>query len=161
MSQFALLLVPFSCLSFLVQLMRYSHNKSRQSDLVLEKFWVTQCGWIILCTPVAMGTTITNCWKPFCYGVKRDHYNTFIGITEFSERIAVDFFNNNFTTETETPENNIPFFDDIDKKRTVYTYRRLNYSSSSPRNSEISTISDIKIATSQTTAIGHTASKEA
>ena len=23
-----------------------SHNKSHQSDLVLEKFWVVQCGWI-------------------------------------------------------------------------------------------------------------------
>ena len=26
-----------------------SHNKSRQSDLALEKWWVTQCGWMRLC----------------------------------------------------------------------------------------------------------------
>ena len=38
-----------------------SHNKSRQSDLALEKWWVTQCGWLRLCTKVAMGMTITNC----------------------------------------------------------------------------------------------------
>ena len=37
-----------------------SCNKSRQSDLVLEKFWVTQCGWLCLFTSVAMGITINN-----------------------------------------------------------------------------------------------------
>ena len=50
-----------------------SHNKSLQSDIVLEKFWVTQCGWIRFCTNVAMGMTINNSRKCFCYGVKRDH----------------------------------------------------------------------------------------
>ena len=51
-----------------------SHNKSRQSDLALEKWWVNQCGCLRLCTTVAMGMTITNCWKLFRYGVKRDNY---------------------------------------------------------------------------------------
>ena len=37
-----------------------SHNKSRQADLVLDKFWVTQCGWIQLYTIVDMGITINN-----------------------------------------------------------------------------------------------------
>ena len=49
-------------------------KKSRQSDLALEKFWVTQCVWLQLCTTVAMITTITNFWKLFYYGVKRDLY---------------------------------------------------------------------------------------
>ena len=49
------------------------HNNSRQSDLALEKFWVTQYSWLRLCTTVAMGTTISNCWKLFRYGVKREH----------------------------------------------------------------------------------------
>ena len=35
-----------------------SHKKSRQSDLALEKWWVTQCGWMRLCTTVSMGITI-------------------------------------------------------------------------------------------------------
>ena len=51
-----------------------SHKKSSQSDLLLDKLWVTQCGWIWLCTTVSMGMTITNFWRLFCYGVKRDHY---------------------------------------------------------------------------------------
>ena len=57
-----------------------SHNKSRQSDLALEKWWVTQRGWIRLCKTVDMGMTINNCWKLFRYGVKRDHYDKLIGI---------------------------------------------------------------------------------
>ena len=33
-------------------------KKSRQSDLALEKFWVTQYGWLQLCMTVAMEMTI-------------------------------------------------------------------------------------------------------
>ena len=62
-----------------------SHNKSRQSDISLEKFWVTQCGWLRLCTTGDMGMTINNCWKLFCYGFNSNHHDKFIGIREFSE----------------------------------------------------------------------------
>ena len=47
-----------------------SHNKSQQSDIALDKLWVTQCGWIRLCTTDATGK-ITNCWRLFRYGVNR------------------------------------------------------------------------------------------
>ena len=57
-----------------------SQNKSSQSDLVLKKFWVTQCGWKRLCKTVDTGITITNFWKIFCYGVKRYHYAKLIDI---------------------------------------------------------------------------------
>ena len=67
-----------------------SHKKSCQSDLALENFWVTQCGWLQLCTTVAMGMMLTNCWRLSCYGVKRDHYGKFDVIREFSERNSVD-----------------------------------------------------------------------
>ena len=36
------------------------HNKSRQSDLSLEKFQATQCGWIGLCMTFSMVNNITN-----------------------------------------------------------------------------------------------------
>ena len=133
-----------------------SHKKSCQSDLELEKLCVTKCGWIWLCTTVAMGTTITNCWKLFRCGFKRNHYGNFIGIREFSERIAADCLNNLFTTDTGTPAKNIYSPDDIDNEGTVSTCRSLNYSSYYPRNSEISTILDIMIATAPTTDIDHT-----
>ena len=81
----------------------------------LEKFWVTQCGWLRLCTTVAMGTTITNLWKLFRYGVKRYHYEKLIGIRAFSEQLALDFFKNTFSTDTGTPAKKIPPLDEVDK----------------------------------------------
>ena len=57
-----------------------SHKKSRQSDLELEKWWVTQCFWLRSFTAVAMGINMTNFWKLFLYGIKRDHYDKLIGI---------------------------------------------------------------------------------
>ena len=113
----------------------------------------------MLCTNVAMGTTITNIWKLFCYGVNRYHYEKFIGIRELSERTAVDCFNNIFTIDTGTTEKNIPSIDGIDNEGTVYKCQRIRYSSSSPQNSYISMLSDITISNAPTTAIGHTPSK--
>ena len=135
-----------------------SHKKLRQSDLALEKFWITQYGCLRLFTAVDMGMKISDCWKLFCYGIKREHHEKFIGIREFSERIAIYYFSNEFTKDTRTLENNITYSDEIDNEGTVSTCRILNYSSSSPRNSDISTISEITIFI--TTAIGHTALKE-
>ena len=57
-----------------------SHKKSRQSDFALEKFCVTQCGWIRLYMIDVIGITITNCWKLFRFGVKRYYYEKLIGI---------------------------------------------------------------------------------
>ena len=70
-----------------------------------------------------MGITITNCWKLFRYGVKRDHSEKLIGIREFSERLAQDCFNNNFSSDSGTPANNIPPLDEVDDKDTVSTCR--------------------------------------
>ena len=103
---------------------------------------------------------ITNGWKLSQYGVKRDHNDKFINIRELLERIAYDWFNNIFKTDTGTPENNIPSLDDIDNEGTVSTCCSLHYSISSPHNPEISKISNITIATSPTTAIDRTALKE-
>ena len=57
-------------------------------------------------------------------------------------------------------ENNIPSVDDIDNEVTVSNCWSLKYSSSSPRNSETSTISDSTIATDPSTTIVHMASNE-
>ena len=79
MFTFAMLLIPLLCKKTAVNEVD-SHNKLRQYYLALEKWWVPQCGWMRLCTTVAMGMTITNFRKLFCYGVKRDHYEKLIGI---------------------------------------------------------------------------------
>ena len=104
-----------------------SHNKSRQSYLALEKFWVTKCVWLWLCTTVAVVMTITNLWKLFRYGVKRYHYEKLIGIREFSEQLALDFFKNNFSTDTGTPAKNITPLDEVDEGEKFSTFRSLHF----------------------------------
>ena len=120
-----------------------SHNKSRQSDLALEKWWVNQCGWLRLCTSVAMGMTITNCWKLFLYGVKREHYDKLIGIREFSERIAQDCYNNNFSSDSGTPAKTVPILVEVGEEVTVSTCRSLQFSTSISPSAAVSTISDL------------------
>ena len=72
----------------------------------------------------------------------------------------MDWSSNKFTTDTQAPENNTPSLDEIDNEGTVSTCWILNYSSSSPCNSEISAILEITINNATTTAIVHTASRE-
>ena len=77
---------PLLMYKFLVSVNKVdSHNSNRNPDIVLEKLWVTQCGWLRLCTNIAMGMVITNFYKLFRYGVKRDRHDKFISIREFSE----------------------------------------------------------------------------
>ena len=65
-------------------------------------------------TTVAMGMTITNFWKLFRCGVKREHYDKSIIIREFSEILAQDCFNNHFSSDSGTPANNISLLDEVD-----------------------------------------------
>ena len=67
---------------------------------------------------------------------------------------------NNFTTDTGMTSKNIPSLDKIYNKVTVSTCHILNYSSSYPCSSQISTTLDIMIATATNTAIGHTSPEE-
>ena len=70
-------ILPVACTLFISKLFGSvnavdSHNKPRQSNLDLDKSWVTQCCCMMLFTTVAMGTNISNSWKLFHYGVKRE-----------------------------------------------------------------------------------------
>ena len=121
MFPFALLITPFLCQLFSAVNEVDSHNKSRQSGLALDKWCVTQCGWLRLFTTVATGMTITNYCKLFRYRVKRYHYKKLIGIREFSERLDQDCFNNHFPPEIGSPEKNVHPFDEVDDGDTVST----------------------------------------
>ena len=122
-----------------------SHNKLRQSNLALEKFWVTQCGWIWLCMTVATGMTIINYWKLFHYGVKRYHYDKLIGIRELLELLALDCSKNPFSTDTETLTNNISLLDEVDYVETFYTCIDLRFSSSASNSTQVSTFSELTL----------------
>ena len=122
-----------------------SHNKSRQSNLAPEKFWVTQCICIRLCTTVSMGMAITIWWKLFFCGVKRCHYEKLIDIREVLELLDIDCFNNTFSNDTGAPENNIPPLDEFDYRETVSTCHGRHYSSSNSSSTEVSTILELTL----------------
>ena len=90
-----------------------------------------------------MGMTITNCWKLFRYGIKRDHYEKLIGIREFSERRAQDFFKYKFSSDRGTPAKNIPPLDVVDDEDTVSTCRALQFSTCISPSADFSTISNL------------------
>ena len=77
-----------------------------------------------------MGMNITNCWKLFCYGVKRDHYYKWISIRYLFEQLDLDCFNSNFPTDIGTPAKNIPPLDEVDEWEKVSTCRALHFYSS-------------------------------
>ena len=120
-----------------------SHNKSRQYDLALDKWWITQCGWIRICKTVATGMIITIFWKLFRYEVKRYHFDKLIGIREFSERPDQYCFNNNFSSNIGTPENDIPPLDEVNDEDTVSTFRSLQFSTSISPSAAVRTISNL------------------
>ena len=120
-----------------------SHNKSRQYDLALDNLLVTQCGWIRLRTTVSTVMTTTNCWKIFCYDVKRDQFQKLIRIGEFSERLAQNCFNNPFSTNNRNLEKNAHPFDEVDYGEAVYTCRVLQFSTFISPSTAATTIYDI------------------
>ena len=123
-----------------------SYNKSRQSDLALEKYCVTQFGWLILCKAVTMGMNITNFWKLFCFGVNRYHYEKLIGIREFSEWLDLDWFDNPFSTDTGTPKKKL-LLDEVDALDIFFTFCSLHFLSYSSYSTEIRNIYDLTINT--------------
>ena len=94
---------------------------------------------------VAMGMTITNLWKLFCYGVQRDHYEKLIIIREFLEQLTMYCFNNPFSTDTGNPEKKTYPLDEVDERETVSTYCALHFSSYVSMSTELITIYNITL----------------
>ena len=56
------------------------HKKLRQSNLALEKYGLSQCGWIWLFMEVDMVMNIEKICKLFHYGIRIWHHDKYIGI---------------------------------------------------------------------------------
>ena len=91
----------------------------------------------------------------FHYGVKRDHYEKLIGIRELSERLSQDFFNNNFLTDTGTPENNIPPLDEVNDGETVSTCHAIHFPSYISPSAAAINFSDITQYSASSIYIGY------
>ena len=60
---------PFRGVYFYSCNISYGYNRMRQSNLVIEKYWVTQGGYFRLLATVSLGMVILD-WKlVYCHGV--------------------------------------------------------------------------------------------
>ena len=80
----------------------------RHSDLLLDKYWVTQSGYFRLATTVALGIGITDGKLLYCHGVAEENKDKKISILEYNYRTVYDCFNNPFTAECVSPAMHIP-----------------------------------------------------
>ena len=76
----------------------------RQSDLSLEKYWVTHSGYFRLATTVALGMGITDGKLLYCHGVAEGNKDKKISTLEYNNRTVYDCFNNPFTDDCGIPE---------------------------------------------------------
>ena len=136
--------------------MRLTHTTS-QDNLIWH--WrsggFSQCGWLRLCTTVAMGMTITDCWGFFPRMVKKEHYDKLIGIRELLEQLAKYCFNNHFSPDRGTPWNNIPPLDEVYDVDAVSTCHALNFSSCISPSIVFSTISGMSLSSASSISIGY------
>ena len=98
---------------------------------------------------------MTNCWKLFCCGVKRYHYDKLIDIREFSEQLAQYFFKNYFLPDRGTPAKNISPLYEVDDGDKVSTCRSLNFSSCISPSAAVSTISGMTLNSASSISIGY------
>ena len=80
----------------------------RQSDLSLEKYWVTQSGYFRLATTVTLGMCITYGKLLYCHGVAEGNKDKKISTLEYNNRKFYDCFNNPFTADCVSPAMNLP-----------------------------------------------------
>jgi len=79
------------------------HNQSRQFDLRLEKFWITECGYFRNLTTV-FGICVVDCWKGYMHHLpKGPHRHKDMGIEKFASLLAKDMIQNKFLKTTEIP----------------------------------------------------------
>ena len=87
----------------------------------MENLWVTQCGYIRLCTTLSIVITVTNFWKLFLHIFNREKYEILIGIRELSEHISHYCFKNTLSNDSMTPDKNIPLLDGLDDEYLAAT----------------------------------------
>ena len=74
-----------------------NHNRMRKSDIVLDKYWVTQSGYFRLATIVASGMGITYGKLLYFHGVSEGNVDRRISTLENNNRTVYYCFNNTFT----------------------------------------------------------------
>ena len=81
-----------------------NHNRMRQYDLVQDNYWVTQSGYFILATTVALGMGIVDGKTLYCRGVADGNLEKNISTLEYKKSQVFDCFDNPFTAYFGIPD---------------------------------------------------------
>ena len=85
-----------------------NHNKMRQYDLEIDKYWVTQSEYFRLLTTVALGMGITDRDTLLCHGISEGIVDKKFSIREYNNRMFYECFNNPFPDNFFSPALNLP-----------------------------------------------------
>ena len=83
-------------------------NRMCQSDLVLYKYWMTQSGYFVLLTTVALVIGITYGKLLFCNIISEQSKDKKISTREYNDRTVYDRYNDNFSVDCDIPDLNLP-----------------------------------------------------
>ena len=75
----------------------------RQSELSLNKYWVTYSGYFRLATTVELGMGITDGKFLCCHGVAEGNEEKKFSTLEYNSRTVYDLLNNLFTYDCGSP----------------------------------------------------------
>ena len=102
-----------------------NQNRMWQSDIALEKYWLTQIIYFRLSNTVALGVGITDGEILFFHGISEDSMEKKKSTIEYSNSTVYDCFNNPFTDNFGSTYLNLPpiTIDDRPRqhKRSCYT----------------------------------------
>ena len=80
-----------------------NHNRPRQYDIALEKYWVAQSGYFRLATTVALVICTMDGKLLYCHGVVEENTDKKISTLDSNNRMVYDCLNNTFTYESFIP----------------------------------------------------------
>ena len=80
----------------------------RQSDISLERYWVTQSGYFRLVSTMELGMGIADGKLLYCHGVAEGNMDKKISTLEYNNRNFYDCLNNPFTADCVSPAMHLP-----------------------------------------------------
>ena len=127
-----------------------NHDRMWQSNLGLEKYWVTQSGYFRLATTVALGMGITYAKLLFSHGVPEQSKDKTISTKEYNDRTVYHCSDNHFSVDSGTPDLILP---PIPIDDSPHPNKKARYTSD-PLPADISVTSGKSVST-LTTPSGH------
>ena len=80
----------------------------QQSDIELDKYWLTQSGYFRLAYTLELGVYIKDSNLLFCHVISEESMDKNISTREYNTRTVYECFNKYFTADFGNPDLNLP-----------------------------------------------------